>query len=112
MISALLLDSGVLNPPVLDEPIEVVPALAPVIPGAAYPRLMSLTVLNETPFSALSIVIGLTPPVSVLVTGSTLATLLVIGSITRLLTMPCLPPWPWSKSPTLVTTTVVKLWQM
>jgi hypothetical protein len=113
MFPALLRDSGVLNPSFLAGPVENPPRCtgSVLFPNASC--LSSIVELNVLPLSVRSTVRGCTPPDAVLATGSTTATRLVTGSMKRLLTTTLLCMMkPWFTNTGLVTTTVVKLWQM
>jgi hypothetical protein len=107
MAEALFLASGDPNPPILDVLLTEVPGFPAFGPLTPPQCLSSARFLNVSPLSVRSLVSGRTRPVLVLVTGSTLATLLVTGSMMRLLTMALL-----FTNAVLSTTTVVKLWQM
>jgi hypothetical protein len=69
---------------------------------------MSVVVLNNWPFPVRRAVTGRTVPVLVLTTGSTRVTVLVTGSMNRLLTMAVLLTNPVFDTITVV----VKLWQI
>ena len=85
------------------------PAFGPV---TAATLLNSVRVVNVLPPSVRSLVTGFTVPAPVLPTGSTRTAVLVTGSITRLLTTAVLfTNVLFTKTP-LLTTIVVKLWQM
>jgi hypothetical protein len=108
MPSALFLASGDLNPSVLGvllTEVSGLPGFGPLTPPLC---LSSARSLNVSPLSVRSLVSGRIAPVPVLVTGSTLATLLVTGSMTRLLTRTLF----FTNAVLSTTTTVVKLWQM
>jgi hypothetical protein len=110
MAWAPFLASRVLNPPLPAALLllTAVPVRTGLTPLKVTPRLMSAVVLNIWPLPVLSAVIGRTVPVLVLTTGSIAVTVLVAGSMIRLLTMAVLVT-----NPTFVTITVwVKLWQM
>jgi hypothetical protein len=109
MACAPFLASRVLNPPLPAAlPVIAVPVPTGLTPLKVTPRLMSAVVLNNWPLPVLSAVIGRTVPVLVLTTGSMVVTVLVAGSMIRLVTRAVL-----DTNPVLNTiTVVVKVWQM
>jgi hypothetical protein len=106
--SAFLLASEDLNPSVLSTLFEEATGLPVLGPVRLTPFLRSVRFLNVLPLPVRSVVTALTPPVFVLTTGSTTATLLPSWLITLLLTMAFL----FTNGGFDTTTVVVKLWHM
>ena len=113
MASALFLATGDLNPSVRGALFTELPGLPAFSPVTAATFLNSPRVVKVLPLSVRSMVTGFTLPAPVLPTGSTRTTVLVTGSITRLLTTAVLfTNVLFTKTALLTTTVVVKLWQM
>lgn len=102
---ALLLASDDLNPSVPSALFEEATGLPVLGPVRLIPFLRSVRFLTVLPLSVRSVVTGLIPPVFVLTTGSTTATLLPSWLITLLLTMAFL----FTNGGRDTTTVVVKL---